>query len=76
MRARFVEFADRILFGTDLGVGRRHLMLGSSGAEEPGPADILRFYPWADPAKVHVVPNAIDTELLQDPPTAHGLADR
>ena len=30
-------------------------------------ADILRFYPWADPAKVHVVPNAIDTELLQNP---------
>jgi glycosyltransferase involved in cell wall biosynthesis len=30
-------------------------------------ADILRFYPWADPTKVHVVPNAIDTELLQDP---------
>jgi glycosyltransferase involved in cell wall biosynthesis len=30
-------------------------------------ADILRFYPWADPAKVHVVPNAIDTELLEDP---------
>jgi glycosyltransferase involved in cell wall biosynthesis len=30
-------------------------------------ADILRFYPWADPARVHVVPNAIDTELLEDP---------
>jgi glycosyltransferase involved in cell wall biosynthesis len=30
-------------------------------------ADILRFYPWADPEKVHVVPNAIDTELLSDP---------
>ncbi|MCG6923181.1 MAG: glycosyltransferase family 4 protein [Acidobacteria bacterium] len=30
-------------------------------------ADILRFYPWADPAKVHVVPNAIDTELLESP---------
>jgi glycosyltransferase involved in cell wall biosynthesis len=29
--------------------------------------DILRFYPWADPAKVHVVPNAIDAELLADP---------
>jgi glycosyltransferase involved in cell wall biosynthesis len=30
-------------------------------------ADILRFYPWADAAKVHVVPNAIDTELLESP---------
>jgi glycosyltransferase involved in cell wall biosynthesis len=30
-------------------------------------SDILRFYPWADPDKVHVVPNAIDTELLEDP---------
>ena len=30
-------------------------------------ADILRFYPWVDPEKVQVVPNAIDTELLQDP---------
>ena len=30
-------------------------------------ADILRFYPWVDPDKVQVVPNAIDTELLEDP---------
>jgi glycosyltransferase involved in cell wall biosynthesis len=29
--------------------------------------DILRFYPWADPEKVLVVPNAIDAELLRDP---------
>lgn len=29
--------------------------------------DILRFYPWADPEKVRVVPNAIDAELLVDP---------
>ena len=34
---------------------------------EASRADILRFYPWADPDKVHVVPNAIDAELLQDP---------
>ena len=33
---------------------------------EASRADILRFYPWADPQKVHVVPNAIDTELLED----------
>ena len=25
------------------------------------------IYPWADPDKVHVVPNAIDTELLDSP---------
>jgi glycosyltransferase involved in cell wall biosynthesis len=34
---------------------------------EASRADILRFYPWADPDKVHVVPNAIDTELLDNP---------
>jgi glycosyltransferase involved in cell wall biosynthesis len=34
---------------------------------EASRADILRFYPWVDPRKVHVVPNAIDTELLEDP---------
>jgi len=34
---------------------------------EASRADILRFYPATDPAKVHVVPNAIDAELLQDP---------
>jgi glycosyltransferase involved in cell wall biosynthesis len=34
---------------------------------EASRADILRFYPWADPDKVHVVPNAIDAELLESP---------
>jgi glycosyltransferase involved in cell wall biosynthesis len=34
---------------------------------EASRADILRFYPWADPDKVHVVPNAIDVELLGHP---------
>jgi glycosyltransferase involved in cell wall biosynthesis len=34
---------------------------------EASRADILRFYPWADPEKVVVVPNAIDAELLLDP---------
>ncbi len=34
---------------------------------EASRADILRFYPWADPEKVYVVPNGIDAELLQDP---------
>jgi glycosyltransferase involved in cell wall biosynthesis len=36
---------------------------------EASRADILRFYPWADPGKVQVVPNAIDAELLRDPGT-------
>jgi predicted TIM-barrel fold metal-dependent hydrolase len=44
MRRFFMKFQDRILFGTDMGAGRDHLMLGSSGAEEPGPADIRRFF--------------------------------
>jgi len=34
---------------------------------EASRADILRFYPATDPQKVHVVPNAIDAELLEDP---------
>jgi len=34
---------------------------------EASRADILRFYPWADPGKVQVVPNAIDAELLRSP---------
>jgi glycosyltransferase involved in cell wall biosynthesis len=34
---------------------------------EASRADILRFYPATDPTKVHVVPNAIDAELLEDP---------
>jgi glycosyltransferase involved in cell wall biosynthesis len=45
-------------------VRRSALVLTVSQASR---ADILRFYPATDPAKVHVVPNAIDAELLQDP---------
>lgn len=44
MRRFFMKYQDRILFGTDMGVGPDHLMLGSSGDEEPGPADIKRFF--------------------------------
>jgi glycosyltransferase involved in cell wall biosynthesis len=29
--------------------------------------DILHFYPWADPDRVQVVPNALDDALLADP---------
>jgi glycosyltransferase involved in cell wall biosynthesis len=34
---------------------------------EASRADILRFYPEADPERIHVVPNAIDPALLEDP---------
>jgi len=46
MRALFITWQDRILFGTDLGVGEdeRDLMFGSTGAAPPGPADEERFY--------------------------------
>ncbi len=46
MRALFERFQDRILFGTDTGVGPDpdDLMLGSSGANPPTPAEVERFY--------------------------------
>jgi predicted TIM-barrel fold metal-dependent hydrolase len=46
MRAFFERYQDRILFGTDCGVGtdERDLMLGSTGATPPGPADVERFF--------------------------------
>lgn len=46
MRALFSKHAGRILFGTDLGVGRREedLMLGSPGPHPPTAADIERFF--------------------------------
>lgn len=46
LRALFVKHQDRILFGTDLGVGPSEpdLMLGSTGATPPGPADVERFF--------------------------------
>ncbi len=46
MRALFIKYQDRILFGTDLGVGRDpfDLMLGSTGAEPPTQADVDRFF--------------------------------
>ena len=42
----FERYSDRILFGTDLAVGRgrEDLMLGSSGTEPPGDADVERFF--------------------------------
>jgi predicted TIM-barrel fold metal-dependent hydrolase len=46
MRALFVAHQDRILFGTDLGVGREpsDLMLGSTGTEPPTESDVDHFY--------------------------------
>ncbi len=46
MRRFFLRWQDRILFGTDLGVGSdpRELMLGSTGEQPPGPAEIERFW--------------------------------
>jgi predicted TIM-barrel fold metal-dependent hydrolase len=46
MRRFFVHHQDRILFGTDLGVGveEEALMLGSTGEHPPTPAEKLRFY--------------------------------
>lgn len=46
MRAFFVEFQDRILYGSDLGVGRpgMPLFLGSEGPEPATKKDEIRFF--------------------------------
>lgn len=44
VRALFVKHQDRILFGTDIGVGATHLMLGSNGAVPPTMKDVKPFY--------------------------------
>ena len=44
LRTVFIRYADRILFGTDIGIGPRFLMLGSTGADKPTDADAKRFY--------------------------------
>jgi predicted TIM-barrel fold metal-dependent hydrolase len=46
MRELFEKYQDRILFGTDLGVGRRRfdLMLGSTGKERPTQRDVDHFF--------------------------------
>lgn len=43
VRALLIEFQDRVLFGTDLGVGQR-LMLGSTGRSWPRLPDVDLFY--------------------------------
>ena len=44
IRALFVDHQDRILFGTDIGIGDDMLMLGSNGAVEPVMTDVVPFY--------------------------------
>jgi hypothetical protein len=44
MRAFFIEHQDRLLFGSDLGVSRFGLTLGSSGAEPDRREDTPRFF--------------------------------
>jgi len=46
MRALFIEFADRILFATDTGVGasQESMMYGSTGPEPATAADERRFF--------------------------------
>ena len=46
VRDVFITFQDRVLFGTDLGVGNapNDLMLGSTGASPPTKADVERFF--------------------------------
>ncbi len=44
MRALFVKYADRIVFGTDIGLSAEGIMLGSTGNEEPKESDIKPFY--------------------------------
>lgn len=65
MKEIFTRFQDRILFGTDLGVGPEPapLMLGSTGATPPTSADVERFFgaTWryfetADRAFLHPTP--------------------
>jgi predicted TIM-barrel fold metal-dependent hydrolase len=46
LRAFFIEFQDRILYGSDLGVGPEPtpLFLGSQGSRPPTPAEQERFF--------------------------------
>jgi predicted TIM-barrel fold metal-dependent hydrolase len=60
MRAFFEKYQDRILFGTDVGVGiaDEDLMLGSTGATPPGPSDVTRFFEstwrWFETNEAHI----------------------
>lgn len=65
MRRFFIRWQDRVLFGTDLGVGEtpEQLMLGSTGERPPTAAEITRFWTatWryfesADRGMIHPTP--------------------
>ena len=44
LQAFFAKWQDRIVFGTDIGIGSDFLMLGSNGAVEPQVSDVRPFY--------------------------------
>jgi len=44
VRAFFIKYQTRIVFGTDIGLSDQGIMLGSQGAEEPTDKDIKPFY--------------------------------
>jgi len=44
MRKLIQRFSTRVLFGTDIGIGPKFLMLGSTGVEQPTDADAAQFY--------------------------------
>ncbi len=44
LQAFFAKWQDRIVFGTDIGIGSDFLMLGSNGAVEPQMPDVRPFY--------------------------------
>ncbi len=44
VRAFFDKWQDRIVFGTDIGIGSDYLMLGSNGQTEPQLPDVKPFY--------------------------------
>jgi predicted TIM-barrel fold metal-dependent hydrolase len=44
LRAFFERWQDRIVFGTDIGVGSDYLMLGANGEVEPQMPDVKPFY--------------------------------
>lgn len=44
MRKFFIKYQDRVMFATDIGVGRRNLMLGSGDGTIKTMADAKKFY--------------------------------
>jgi len=63
VRAFFAKHQDRILFGTDIGIGSDYLMLGSTGEDTAEMKDVRPFYDahWryletADKAMAHPTP--------------------